>query len=1124
MVCTKELIDIAQLEDNLCKKLNAEQTLAVKTDLDEYTSVIAGAGTGKTTIISSKYVDFIAKLCNKGIKTPLEHILVITFTEKAAANMKNKIFNNLKANKIDYLGQESHISTIHAFCSKILRAHAIEAGLTQYFNVGNDEDLSKIYDTIIQKIKEGEFEKIAFIQDAAKKLNIDLSILEHKNLLKLQDISEKIDQVLDSVLSVINQVKSLGLNAVEFLEHTKLATSNFSKSTQNIPTGELSYEDFAKKWSDYLYDNGYAEDKDIFDGNIFEKNFAGSKYFFNKEKDGKTLNKKRCGEWKKGDYFEDLPKIEELENYITEIIALIYETYQMQLLKADLIGFDDMINLTLHILDNENIRQEYQDKFEHIIVDEFQDTSVAQLKLITKLIKQDYPNVTVVGDRKQSIYAFRYANMENISDLTEFIKNKYGTHKVKEINLKTNYRSTKSVIEIVNDITTNFIKKADEVLDTPHLPIENSIKMCSFGEKKADETKSDEAKQIAIEINNFINNPQNEKLSFKDFAVLVRSAKEGDIIEQQLTSCGIPSVKKGGESFFNKITTKNSKALLALAYNLTDEYSLIGLLTRIFSDKELYLLKKGLDKEVQGIETFDAENANFAEKVYICYAKGLLKNIKSTNQNLVSTLENLIATAENAGQNVKNLSLSNIYQKLTEAFSPDNGCKGVEKLLAERDIEIFKRIIAEYEQTEIYPSIKNFLNYLDKIKDDKQFILPDVTKGELNAVQIMTIHASKGLEFPYVFIFGISQNGKQDSDCLKFELGSEKKGNFGLIIAKYKNNPSLKSTLYKKAYKSPKENKEAVRLFYVAASRAEKYLNIFCLNEKSKSKPADYVLNLNIPQKERFEVKDEDLKNLPKLKLKTLPIQKIANKIELTERKETLPKLNLSFSKINTYKHCPKKFLLQYVYAYPQLISNQKSKGAEIGTTVHSLIYSSFVNKRAYTEDELKEIFKGKIEENEAKRITNMYNAFLKSPYADFSSENSIAEQSFSFEFENVVFKGDIDLTITNSDKTKTIIDFKTNKEIEKSLNDYAKQLYIYKEALEKNNQHVKETIILNLQSDECIKHDMTPRLNSAGKEIKKDINEIEETCKNNDAKANISNNCYICGYKYLCQSEDTTC
>ena len=136
----KEKIDIEKLENEICEKLNPEQKSAVKSEIDEYTSVIAGAGTGKTTIISAKYVDMIAKLYNKGFKTPLNNILVITFTDKAAANMKAKIFKELKNNKIEYLGQENHISTIHAFCSKVLRKHAIEAGLTQYFKVGNDED------------------------------------------------------------------------------------------------------------------------------------------------------------------------------------------------------------------------------------------------------------------------------------------------------------------------------------------------------------------------------------------------------------------------------------------------------------------------------------------------------------------------------------------------------------------------------------------------------------------------------------------------------------------------------------------------------------------------------------------------------------------------------------------------------------------------------------------------------------------------------------------------------------------------------------------------------------------------------------------------------------------------
>ena len=91
---------------------------------------------------------------------PLNNILVITFTEKAAANMKVKIFKELKNNKIEYLGQENHISTIHSFCSKVLRKHAIEAGLTQYFNVGNDEDLNKRLTRVENNVLENEADRL----------------------------------------------------------------------------------------------------------------------------------------------------------------------------------------------------------------------------------------------------------------------------------------------------------------------------------------------------------------------------------------------------------------------------------------------------------------------------------------------------------------------------------------------------------------------------------------------------------------------------------------------------------------------------------------------------------------------------------------------------------------------------------------------------------------------------------------------------------------------------------------------------------------------------------------------------------------------------------------------------
>ena len=1108
VVSSEEKFNIRNLENTICENLNPEQKAAVISGLDEFTSVIAGAGTGKTTIISAKYVDMIAKLYNKGFKTPLNNILVITFTEKAAANMKTKIFKDLKNNNIEYLGQENYISTIHAFCSKVLRKHAIEAGLTQYFKVANDDDLNIIYDTIIQKVKSGEFEKIEFIEKAAEKLNIDISVLNHENLLKLQSVAS-VDEVIDAIFDIIKKVKSLGLNPEEFLFQSKKAVLKYSEIINNLSFGEYSYEDFSNKWSKQLFDNGFAVENGI-DEKVFSE-IAKSKYIFQKEKNGKIYKKDKCSEWEKGQYFEDLQEIENLEFVISEIIALVYETYQMQLLHADIIGFDDMINLTLHILDNESICSEYQEMFEHIVVDEFQDTSVAQMKLIKKLMRNDYPNITVVGDRKQSIYAFRYANMENISDLTDYIREKYG--KVNEINLKTNYRSTSSVIEVVNDVTKNFLNKFDELLDTPHLPIENSIKMTCFGDKKSPEIKIDEAKQIAIEINNFKN--EHKDFSFGDFAVLVKNSSEADIVEKQLTACGIPSVKKGGASFFNRPVIKSARALLAFVCNISDEYALTRLLNFAFSDRDLFLLKKAVDKSIDFVNNQDLINASFAERLYSCKNSQKLLNLENVDKDLLLSVDNLFSVAENTSKNIKNLSILSVYKKMAEAFSPDFRLKGTDKILAERDLNIFERIISDYMQSEVYPSIKNFLNYIDTVKADKQFVLPDVEKGRQNAVQIMTIHASKGLEFPYVFIFGLSNKIPPDKSCIKFELLNEKNGNFGLIINKFKTNETLKSMLFKKAYKAHKEYMESVRLFYVAVSRAMKYLNIFCLSDNSTLKPAKYVAHLNIPEDKMVKIDDDNLKNLPKLNMK-FTVKKITKtKIEECKKIEFSPKLSLSFSKINTFEQCPQKFMFQYVYGYPPLLAKEAAQPSEIGLIVHSLINSSFVNKRAFSKQEL--ISQFDMQNPEEEKSIKLYEQFLKTPYASFESDLYRSEVAFAFNFDEFLFKGDIDLLVTNSDGSKTIVDFKTNKDIEKSLPNYIFQLFIYKKAIEDSGFVVKDLIILDLLK--ISEYKMNDFVKNADKNFSETLKQIKDVVINRKILKNISKNCYICGYKYLCHS-----
>ena len=131
--------------NQVIEELNKEQGIAVNDPINTFVKVVAGAGTGKTKIISKRYIKLIKDLIGDNVENPIEHLLVITFTEKAASEMKERIFKELKLSGINYFNQEYYISTIHSFCSKILRRYAFEIGLTPNFSVGDKDELEEIY-------------------------------------------------------------------------------------------------------------------------------------------------------------------------------------------------------------------------------------------------------------------------------------------------------------------------------------------------------------------------------------------------------------------------------------------------------------------------------------------------------------------------------------------------------------------------------------------------------------------------------------------------------------------------------------------------------------------------------------------------------------------------------------------------------------------------------------------------------------------------------------------------------------------------------------------------------------------------------------------------------------------
>ena len=165
---------------------------------------------------------------------------------------------------------------------------------------------------------------------------------------------------------------------------------------------------------------------------------------------------------------------------------------------------------------------------------------------------------------------------------------------------------------------------------------------------------------------------------------------------------------------------------------------------------------------------------------------------------------------------------------------------------AKNNLLILEKIIDDFTQSENFLSINTLLNYLEKIQDDRNFELPSVNTLELDAVQILTIHASKGLEFPYVFDLSIASYSKTaDKSGIIFDMQYGEKHVFCIISSKYKGKPTAKALIYKQLWQKPREKNEALRLFYVAVSRAKKYLNVLSFEPYASVKPVEYIENLS---------------------------------------------------------------------------------------------------------------------------------------------------------------------------------------------------------------------------------------------------------------------------------------
>lgn len=801
--------------ENIADGLNEAQKQAVLNPCDSCTKIVAGAGTGKTQIISRRFTKLVLDLIKQRVENPQSKILVITFTDKAAGEMKDRIVKTLEANGIKALGVEDlWISTFHSFCMRILKKYSIEAGLSPSFKMADEKELKQIYDRLIKRIKYGEI----------------LDINEVSQLGKINDI----DTVLEDIYGIIKKIKSLGISPQEFLEKAAASTKEFSQILMSTPFKFDTKEDYVYSWARHF--NPYTDDSFMLNEDIFGK-IAKEKLILDKN------GKNKASEFGMAQGFpENIPQIEQTELLLTKIIAQIYDLYQKELEKADIADFDDLINKTIQIFKNNRlVRSYYQEYFKHIIVDEFQDTNGAQLELIELLLDPGHADLTFVGDRKQSIYGFRYAQMENLDVLHKNVEDKY-SRKYEPVNLSINYRSTPEVLNAVNFVTQNELKLKDENLNpNPNIDFPDTSKDVKVtvieGFENAYEQKIAEADYIAKETRQLL---ERDNAQYKDFAVLVKSHAQADIVEKELKKRNIPSVKKVNTGFFEEPVVKNIVSALRLIKNSEDEQALIRLLKVNSSDAEIYKMKKEFDSELKETMTADEiKRLNFAQKFLT-----LKQMQKAENEHA----EKIYETINYLRKNKNSLTLLQIFEIIKTklpVFNIKEETQATDTISLKNNLSILEKIIDDFEQNESYISVNSLIDYLEQIKDDRNFELPSIDSHEVNAVQILTIHASKGLEYPYVFVLSIANRSKTpDKSNIIFDMQYGNKPGFGIIANKHKGKPTPKALIYKQLWQKPRGANEALRLFYVAVSRAKKYLNVLSFEPYASVKPVEYIENL----------------------------------------------------------------------------------------------------------------------------------------------------------------------------------------------------------------------------------------------------------------------------------------
>ena len=995
------------------------------------TCVVAGPGSGKTTVLVAHF----ERLVESGVD-PLR-ILAITFTDKAANNMRDKLAHKFQE-RAEIRGklERAYVSTVHGFCARLLKENAVFAGLDPEFFVMDERESLREQRRAIDEVLDGMFadqpDRMRALMRGLAATDAGAEVLDAYDAIraagvKVGDLPHFAAPPAVDIAAAIEEVRNLRPRDWKFdqLAYLHEAQDWVERIAAALPDGPEAILRAMRSFTCELRklkrgNRAYDLLKSLKDDLLPELEYSTVAGYYAAER-----------------------------ATIIELFARFDGLYRERKRQSGALDYDDLEECAVRLLEEHpEVRRRLQNQFDQVLMDEFQDTNGQQARLLELLRPPD--RFYAVGDINQSIYGFRHAEPRVFRAYRDTV----AQDGKRLVELVENFRSRPEILRAVEAVAAG----AEGIETRPLVPgLSFPGKAEPSVEVLAAATPELEAQWVAARITEIEGQLQvrSRAAEFRDVAVLVRNSEVLPEFTRAFDDFGIPYLVNRGKGFYETREVVDLMHLLRVLTNPRDEISMAAVLRSPFveASDEALLRLKGLGNIGSAVE-------RLAPDMLSSFAPDDAEKLARFRDRLARWRATRDYTA------IDQLLLRAMDECGYECPTGPRGAANIEKFLAQARAASARQTLAE------------FVEEIEILRESRPREPDAPPEDSANAVKIMTVHAAKGLEFPVVFLAAMHKGIDSKPGAISFSPRVGLGARWHHPLGRDDKDDAFQHAIRQELKQREKE--EGHRLLYVAMTRAEEHLVLsFSTNGKKPQNWAAIVAErLGVqsvtepPQRPAPRERDE-----PAVSVQFL------QRPALTEQHDS----QANVTSIAMFADCPRRYYLSRYLGFEAMPRASEAadhgsglSASEFGQQVHALLAGAAVESP----------------DPEAAKLADL---FRKSALGRRAATAATIEREFDFlmEVENLVLRGQIDLWFEGRGKT-VLVDYKTDRvsaaDVPVRAEQYTLQLRLYALALERlNGRAPDEAYVYFLRPNAAVPVDLRPSLFDSPEAAVRQFREAQE-------------------------------